>query len=159
MTTNKIKAATTFIIFLLLNFGALAIGGSFTGAGVPSSWYQTMNKAPWTPPGWVFGFAWTTIMICFSFYMSYWWSIASNKKWLIILFSLQWILNVGWNPVFFYHHDISLALFIITTLTLLIGYLLFSNWKTLKLKSIFLVPYFVWLVIATSLNFYAFMYN
>jgi len=50
------------ITFLLLNFGALAVGGFFTGKGVPSYWYSDLIKAPWTPPGWVFGFAWTTIM-------------------------------------------------------------------------------------------------
>ena len=43
------------VIFALLNFGALAIGGLFTGGGVSSEWYASLNKAPWTPPGWVFG--------------------------------------------------------------------------------------------------------
>ena len=41
------------IAFLLLNFGALAIGGFFTGKGVTSDWYADLLKAPWTPPGWV----------------------------------------------------------------------------------------------------------
>ena len=41
------------IIFLLLNFGALALGGLFTGSGVSSDWYNGLNKAPWTPPGWM----------------------------------------------------------------------------------------------------------
>ena len=52
-------------LFLLLNFGALAIGSYFMNNGPQSNWYLTLNKAPWTPPGWVFGVAWTTIMICF----------------------------------------------------------------------------------------------
>ena len=60
------------IIFLLINFAGLFIGGLFTGEGVPSDWYQNLNKAPWTPPGWVFGFAWTTIMICFSLFKCLW---------------------------------------------------------------------------------------
>jgi hypothetical protein len=33
-----------FIIFLALNFLALAIGGQFTGNGVASEWYQTIKK-------------------------------------------------------------------------------------------------------------------
>ncbi|MEM6378823.1 MAG: TspO/MBR family protein, partial [Bacteroidota bacterium] len=52
------------IIFLILNFVALGIGGFFTGPGTSSEWYNNLNQAPWTPPGWVFGAAWTTIMIC-----------------------------------------------------------------------------------------------
>jgi hypothetical protein len=34
------------IIFLLINFGALAIGSFFTGKGVPSDWYEGLIKAP-----------------------------------------------------------------------------------------------------------------
>ena len=59
-----------FIIFLLLNFGGLALGSLSTKAGVSSQWYVALQKAPWTPPGWVFGVAWSVIMLCFSYYMA-----------------------------------------------------------------------------------------
>ncbi len=55
------------IIFLVINFAALALGSIFTSAGVSSDWYTNLNQAPWTPPGWVFGAAWTSIMIFFAF--------------------------------------------------------------------------------------------
>lgn len=63
------KSFPQFLVFLVLNFTALGIGGFATGPGVASSWYQNLNQAPWTPPGWVFGVAWTTIMVCFTFYL------------------------------------------------------------------------------------------
>lgn len=150
---------TRIIIFLLLNFGALAIGGIFTGKGVPSEWYMELNKAPWTPPGWMFGFAWTTIMICFSIYMAYLWPGVENKNLIIGLFTIQWILNVAWSPVFFYFHKITGGLLIIFLLTFLVGYLLFYFWPALKLKSILLLPYFIWLLIASSLNAYILFKN
>lgn len=144
--------ASKLILFLVLNFGALALGGLFTGSGVTSEWYANLNKAPWTPPGWVFGFAWTSIMICFSFYMAYLWPQTENKNTLILLFVVQWILNVAWNPVFFYFHQTSLALLIIVLLTVLVSYLLYAYWPVLKFKSLLLLPYCMWLIIATSLN-------
>ncbi len=147
------------IIFLILNFAALAIGGLFTSSGVTLDWYNALNKAPWTPPGWVFGFAWTFIMICFSFYMAYLWNEVEDKKTLIIMYAFQWILNVVWNPVFFTLHQTSLALIIITSLTLLIGYFLFKYFGQLRLKSTLLLPYFVWLLIASSLNAYIWLRN
>ena len=147
------------IIFLLLNFLALAIGGFFTGDGVPSDWYLQLNKAPWTPPGWVFGTAWSTIMICFSIYMSFLWGFSKKRRKIILLFSLQWLLNVGWNPAFFYLRNVVLGMLIISTLTLLIGYLIYSFKNDLKLKSILLLPYLIWLVIATSLNGYILFNN
>lgn len=145
---------TRLLLFLLLNFGALGLGGLFTGAAVTGDWYTNLNKAPWTPPGWVFGFAWTSIMICFSIYMAQLWPLVENKNVIITLFVLQWVLNVAWNPVFFYFHLSGIALVVIILLTLLIGYMLFNYLFTLKWSSTLLLPYFVWLLIATSLNAY-----
>lgn len=140
------------IVFLALNFGALAIGGLFTSQGVPSDWYVGMNKAPWTPPGWMFGAAWTTIMACFGVYMTYLWPVNENKKLLFGLYVIQLILNIGWNPTFFYYHSVLGGLLLISGLSLLIGFMLFFYFPQLKLKSILIVPYLIWLLIATSLN-------
>lgn len=147
------------LIFLVINFAALGLGSLFTSNGVSSDWYMNLNKAPWTPPGWVFGAAWTTIMICFAFYMASAWDTIDNKKWLIGLFSLQWILNILWNPVFFKYHALLMGLIVITSLTLLVGYLLFRYWPQMKNLSLLLLPYFVWLLIATSLNAYILLKN
>lgn len=147
------------ILFLVLNFGALAIGGMYTGAGVSSDWYAELNKAPWTPPGWVFGAAWTTIMICFSFFMALAWSRATNKKALLLLYALQWVLNVLWNPMFFGWREVGTALVVISSLTILVGYFLFAWIRHIKAKSLLVAPYFVWLLIATSLNAYILFYN
>ena len=148
-----------FILFLIINFSALAIGSIFTGKGVPSEWYATLDKAPWTPPGWVFGTAWTVIMICLSVYMAYAWSNIEVKKLLVGLFILQWILNVSWNPAFFYYHNIMLGLIIISLLTIVVGFFLVFYFTELKLWSVLILPYFLWLLIATSLNGYIFIKN
>jgi benzodiazapine receptor len=147
------------IAFLVLNFAALALGSLFTKAGVSSEWYASLAKAPWTPPGWVFGFAWTTIMICFSFYMASLWKEVDNRKNLIVLFVIQWILNVSWNPIFFYYHLVLPALVGIVLLTMVVGFMAFYYRSLLKLRSIYILPYFVWLLIATSLNGYIFFQN
>lgn len=151
--------AARLFLFFLINFGGLALGGFFTGKGVPSDWYTNLNKAPWTPPGWVFGTAWTIIMICFSFYMAKLWILTTNKKLLIALFVFQWILNFGWNPVFFFHKDVLGGLVIISLLTMLVSYFLFYYLKSMKMASLLIAPYFLWLLIATSLNGYILFNN
>jgi len=153
------KLLGRLIIFLFINFGALAIGSLFTNTGVASEWYSELSKAPWTPAGWVFGAAWTTIMVCFSVYMAILWPKAGNRLMLIGLFTLQWILNVSWNPTFFEYRDVLSALGIISALTLLVGYFLYRYWPKLKWKSALLFPYFIWLLIATSLNAYILLNN
>ena len=42
------------LIFLVINFAALALGSYFSVAGPNSSWYKNLVIAPWTPPGWFF---------------------------------------------------------------------------------------------------------
>ena len=101
------------ILFLFLNFLGLFLGVYFTGDGVTSDWYQTLNKAPWTPPGWVFGFAWTSIMICFAFYLSKLFIKEYNKKRNVIIYAGQWILNLSWNPLFFYFHEMAISMFVL----------------------------------------------
>lgn len=146
-------------IFIILNFTALAIGSLFTKAGVASEWYQNLNKAPWTPPGYMFGIAWFSIMTLFAFYMAFLTILNKNKSEIIILYVIQIILNAGWNPIFFYFKETLIGLIIITLLTIVIATFLFKNIKILKLKSILILPYFLWLLIATSLNTYIVLNN
>ena len=146
-------------IFLILNFIALALGGLFTGSGVSSEWYQALEKAPWTPPGWVFGAAWTSIMICFAFYMAHLVPKAKETRTVALLFFLQWVLNIIWNPTFFYFQAVLPAFVFISSLTLLLIYMGYRYWDELGLKSLFLFPYIIWLLIASSLNGYILMHN
>jgi translocator protein len=145
-------------LFLIVNFAALGLGGLLQGEGPMGMWYQSLNKAPWTPPGWVFGAAWTLIMICFSFYMAVLTNHEERNK-LIVLFSVQFFLHVIWNAVFFKHQMIALSLVLILALTILVAYFLFAYVKKLKANSLFIAPYFIWLCIATSLNLYALLNN
>ena len=146
------------IVFLIINFGALGFGSLLMGNGAKSEWYLSLNKAPWTPPGWVFGLAWSTIMICFSIYMTQLYTIDKSVQ-VIILFLIQVLLNVGWNFVFFNQHKVGLGLVTITLLSLLMIYFLVGFYSELELISLLIVPYVLWLMIATSLNYYIFSNN
>ncbi|MFN5292682.1 MAG: TspO/MBR family protein [Flavobacteriia bacterium] len=145
------------LLFLLLNFAALAAGGLFTGNGVSSEWYQNLDKAPWTPPGWVFGAAWTLIMVCFAFYMGQLWVNASKHKGLLLRsYGLQWVLNVAWNPVFFYFQKVDIGLLVIVGLLLSVLLIAIKFSRIQKSWTLAIVPYVLWLLVATSLNAYIF---
>ncbi|HKJ06475.1 MAG TPA: TspO/MBR family protein [Flavobacteriaceae bacterium] len=147
-----------FFLFLILNFSALGIGSYLMQNGPQTDWYLSLNKAPWSPPGWVFGFAWTTIMLLFSIYMA---NLVkqdnSNTVWY--LFALQFILNVSWNFVFFNKHMVLLALINIILLTFLVIYFFLNYYSVLKLKSFLIAPYAIWLLLASSLNAYVYFNN
>lgn len=150
--------AKRIIFFLIINFGGLYFGSYLMNNGPQSEWYINLNQAPWTPPGWVFGVAWTFIMICFSVYLGYLFLKSDTAK-LRFAFIFQVFLNVVWNYVFFNLHLVSLGLVIISALTVVIFIFFVSNRNTLKNKSYLLVPYMIWLLIATSLNAYILLNN
>ncbi|WGH74281.1 tryptophan-rich sensory protein [Tenacibaculum tangerinum] len=149
-----------FLVFLVANFLALGIGSWLMNDGPNTDWYQSLNKAPWTPPGWVFGAAWTTIMLLFAVYMtkvSFKYPYLSKK--LLVLYGVQWILNVSWNYLFFNQHLTTISLVVIILLWLLIGYFTFKHLKQVKNYTFFILPYLVWMTIATSLNLYVVLNN
>lgn len=156
MKKTLISAAT----FLILNFLALYIGSVFTEPGVQSEWYQLADKAPWTPAGWVFGAAWTVIMILYAFYMSELWRITADKRTLTFVYSIQWILNVSWNYMFFFLQSPLIAEMILFSLTVLLIYQYIRYGKKgRKWNSLLLLPYIIWLCLANSLNIYFVMNN
>lgn len=145
-------------MFLIFNFGALGLGIILMGSGPTSEWYTSLNQAPWTPPKWLFGTAWAFIMVCFSFYMAVLYHKNPTKK-VLTLFTIQWILNVAWNFLFFNQHFIEAGLGAIIALTFIITAFLVTYWKALPAISILILPYFLWIWIATSLNLYIIIHN
>jgi tryptophan-rich sensory protein len=148
------KFIARLILFLFLNFIALALGGLFTADGVSSEWYQTIDKAPWTPPGWVFGAAWTFLMICYAIYLAIVWKEKSLQKKNVALYAMQWILNVSWNPIFFYYHQDILGLINLLLLSAVLFGTVMLNVKSFRAATLLILPYIIWLCIAISLNAY-----
>ena len=147
-----------FLFFLFINLGSLALGSLLMNNGPTSDWYVNLNQAPWTPPGWVFGVAWTTIMVCFSIYLAYLFSKTASRK-IKIAFTIQVFLNIIWNYIFFNQHLVLLGLITIIALTIVVYYIFFSFKSIMKSWSLLLLPYMVWLLIATSLNAYILFNN
>ncbi|MBP6731778.1 MAG: tryptophan-rich sensory protein [Chitinophagales bacterium] len=149
------------IIFALINFAALGIGALLMGNPRTNTWYQNAKKAPWTPPNWVFGAAWTVIMICYTIFL---WLAArqysmEELKPFYIMYGLQWVLNVVWNPVFFRWHKTAQGFAIILALSVVVGWFVVWGFIHLGVVAVLVVPYFVWLLIASSLNGYVLAKN
>lgn len=145
-------------LFLIINFGGLAIGSWLMNNGPMTEWYTNLNQAPWTPPGVVFGIAWTIIMICFSIFLGKQFSEENSKK-IKIAFLIQFILNVSWNYIFFNQHLVLFGLITITLLTTLLFYYYFKLSNKVNNFKYLLLPYMIWLCIATSLNLYILIHN
>jgi tryptophan-rich sensory protein len=148
-----------FTLFLIINFGGLALGSWLMNQGPTSDWYLSLNQAPWTPPGWVFGIAWTLIMVCFSAYLAFAFRVVNTAR-LWLLFGLSLFLNIIWNYIFFSMHYVGLGLIILLFLTAItIIFFVAINHPNLRYIKYLLLPYLIWLLIANSLNAYILIFN
>ena len=153
------RLAKLITIFLIINFAGLYVGNLLMDNGPTGNWYLNLNKAPWTPPGWVFGAAWTTIMVCFSVYLGFLFKDFSSS-FLKVFYAVQVLLNVSWNYVFFNQQWVYLGLIVIIALFIVILYF-FTTYQMDAMRKIrfLLLPYLIWLSIAISLNMYIAIHN
>ena len=147
------------LLFFILNFGALALGSYLMGEGPMGSWYTHLNKAPWTPPGWVFGAAWTLVMVCLSIFMNKALQFEALRTSILWIYGIQLALNILWNPLFFNLHWTGLALIEIITLVFVVGFMALKAKPYLPQATWLLTPYVAWLCIAITLNAYALQNN
>ena len=130
--------------------GSLAVGGQgFT------SWYATIQKPGFTPPGWVFGPVWTVLYLLMGVAAFLVWQRGLGSRPVRIAlawFLVQLALNAAWSPVFFGLHRIGPALVVIVLLWVAIVITMYHFFRLSRPAGMLLVPYLVWVSFATVLN-------
>ena len=154
MKTNALPSLKTLPIFVIACILALAVGALY----VPGPWYESLNRAPWTPPNIAFPIVWT---ILYTFIALSGWQIFASKsttlKWLWVI---QLMVNAAWSWVFFGQHWVLIGLLDLLILDALVIAILITCVKQKLAMSVWLMtPYLIWLLIATSLNSYILIYN
>lgn len=125
-----------------------------------SIWYENLTRPFLSPPKWLFvpvwGILYLTIFISFILYFL---KKDKNKRKGYIYFSIQIILNFLWTPAFFGAKNILLALIIIILLDIFLILTIKNFYPTSKIASLLLIPYLIWTIFATYLNFSYFILN
>src|SRR5664279_885920 len=96
---------------LIITVGVGAIAGFATASNI-SGWYAALSKPSFNPPNWIFGPVWTLLYILMGIALYLIWKQPSsfNKSNALRLFFIQLFLNFCWSFLFFYFHQIGLAL-------------------------------------------------
>lgn len=124
------------------------------------SWYPYLTKSPLTPPNMIFPIAWSLLYLCMGISIGLFIiSKKSPRKYFIELFILQLFLNFTWSVCFFYLQNPLLGLINIILLDLFVIYYTIKMYSVHKISSILFFPYVLWIVFATYLNLYIFLYN
>ena len=133
---------------IVLCEGAGLIGSIFTINSV-NTWYLTLNKPFFNPPGFIFGPVWTILYLLMgiSLYLV-WEKKKTNLKWIWI----QLVLNTTWSIIFFGLKNPALAFIIVLLLWFSIYQTISSFKKINKASAQLLYPYLAWVSFASVLN-------
>lgn len=136
----------------------LAVGyfsGEVTRDSV-DTWFPTIEKPWFNPPGWVFGPVWTLLYIMMGVAAGLVWAKIDTQrdavKKALLFFGIQLGLNALWSFLFFGLQNPLLALIEIVLLWLMIyeTYVQFKNLN--KTAGYLFIPYLLWVTFATILN-------
>jgi len=149
---NKIKSKSTLIISILI---PLAIGVlSALLSGDMSLEYSSVNKPALSPPSFIFPIVWTILYILMgiSSYIVYM-SDNKNKEIALKIYALQLFFNFFWSIIFFRFSQYIISFLWLIVLIILIIIMIYQFYKINKTSSYLQIPYLLWCLFASYLNF------
>jgi benzodiazapine receptor len=158
---GRAGSAAVLALSLVLVFAVAALGGAASTSGL-REWYDDLDKAPWNPPGWVFGPAWTVLYALMAIAA---WLVARTGleqrtvQVALVLYGVQLALNLAWSLLFFGARAPGWALVDIVALVVLVTVTTVAFWRIDTTAGWLLVPYLAWIVFAATLNVWIVLRN
>ena len=147
MEFRTVAAAIGIILVIIYAFGS----GIWTSSS--PGWYGTLNRPPWQPPDFVFGLIWPYNFIVLGI-ASYRISMTLNRNEAIIwlsCFALSVVAALSWAYNFYVPHNLQLAAFSLGATAVLTLPMLFYTFRVSLALGFALLPYQIWVAIATTL--------
>lgn len=148
------RGLLALLVLLALAGLVAAIGGLVTAEAIPS-WYASLAKPAFNPPNGLFGPVWTLLYAMMS--------LAAWRVWMrrafpgartaLAVYGAQLALNLGWSLIFFGLHAIGAALIEIVALFAAIVGTGVLFWRVDRAAGALFVPYGLWVMFASVLNF------
>ncbi|MBN2202722.1 MAG: tryptophan-rich sensory protein [Candidatus Aenigmarchaeota archaeon] len=143
-------------MFIFLCQMAGIIGSVFTTSSI-TTWYATLEKPWFTPPNFVFGPVWITLYTLMGISLYLVWD--KKDKLSISFFSAQLLINTLWSILFFGLKSPLYGLISIIPMWILILLTIVKFYMIDKRAGVILIPYIVWVTIATLLNYFVWVLN
>jgi tryptophan-rich sensory protein len=161
MESSKLKEIPKLVASILIPLIIGFLGSIATMAEIPT-WYAALSKPSWAPPNWLFGPVWTTLYVLMGISLYLVWREGLDRldvRFAILIFAVQLLLNLLWSIVFFSYHALfgSFILILILWISILANIIAF--YVISKPAGILLVPYIVWVSIASYLNYSVYILN
>jgi tryptophan-rich sensory protein len=144
---------TTILIAIGLTITLMGLNAATVKVG---AWYDALRKPAWNPPKWAFGPAWTVILSLAAWAGVLAWNgttAPDDRVRLVILFAANLLLNGLWSQIFFNLRQPGWALVEIAFLLASILSLLLACSAVAPLAGALILPYLLWVMFASVLNF------
>lgn len=146
------KRILLLVLSLIFCYTVEFTASFFTQSSV-GTWYVSLKKPFWNPPNLAFPIVWTLLYTMIGVSL---WKILCEPKVhrfrVLSVFFLQIFLNFTWSLSFFYLQSPILGLFNIVLLLFAIVWNIYVFNFYSKTAARLLVPYFLWVAYASSLN-------
>lgn len=155
--SDWIKAPVSIISSLLIGFA----GNVFNFESL-ETWYPTLIKPDWTPPNWLFAPVWSTLFILMGISTFLVWREGFDKRSVKIalgVYVIQFALNLMWSWAFFGLQSPLFGFIVIVVLWIAIFVNIILYARVSKIAAAILIPYIVWVTIASALNFSVYILN
>jgi benzodiazapine receptor len=145
------KAVITVPAIVIVGF----LMGIVSNSGFANGWYANLVTPGFQPPGWAFGVVWTTLYTMMGIALAVVLDApkSAQRTVALLMFAAQLAANFAWSPLFFGAHAINAALVLIIATTFQVALTIMRFWRVRPLAGALLLPYLVWLCLATALNY------
>ncbi len=157
----NVREIPKLIVSVLIVFFTGAVGSLATLPQI-TTWYAALAKPSWTPPNDWFGPIWSTLYILIGIALFLVWRQGIERRdvrFALGIFAVQLILNLMWSLVFFGLHSILGGFIIIMVLWIAILANMIAFYVLSKPAGILMVPYLIWVSIASYLNYSVLLLN
>lgn len=154
MKRERKNRLVVFILCLLVAYAAGFIGSIFTSGETNGEWYGQIRPSL-TPPSWVFPIVWNVLYFLIAISLFYSWVKGNGKerKYVVLAFGSNLVLNALWSYLYFGLHNVKFAFYDIILIFLTIIWMMIVSYKIEKKACYLLIPYLLWVGFASILNF------
>ena len=140
--------------FVVGAVAATAVGAVIASLSTKTdtAWYQSLTLSPLQPPPLVFALVWTVLYVLLAIAFGRIVSRRQISRPAVIGFIVNIVLNALWSPIFFLMQMPAPALVVMIALIGNLIILMRNTYHADRVAFRLLIPYLVWLCIATILN-------
>ncbi|HTN15125.1 MAG TPA: TspO/MBR family protein [Sphingomonadaceae bacterium] len=138
-------------VVLLLGF----LSGAASGSAAENPWFAALEKPALYPPSVTFPVVWSALYALMGFaaaLVAAAWG-ARGRAAALVMFTIQFALNLAWSPVFFGLHELHWALYLLGAIDLAVLMTLVLFWRVRWQAGILLLPYLAWVCFASLLTY------